>query len=117
MSKKLSANQKAFNKAVKFLLKQNEKSIDENGTCMYRGPNKLRCGAGALLPDRLYKKDMETSICSPYNNVGVAIESCGYDINFVREIQMIHDNNPTHLWRERFEKLAEEEGLKWPVGV
>lgn len=117
MSRKLSANQKAFNKAVKFLLKQNKKSIDNNGKCLYRGPNNTRCGAGVLLPDRLYRKEMEGQVCWVSNTVGEAIKSCGYSTVFVRKIQVIHDDSPVHTWKEKFQELAEEEGLVWPVGV
>jgi len=36
--------------------------IDNNqGMCMYRGPNGKKCAAGLFIPDSLYKKTMEGS--------------------------------------------------------
>lgn len=118
MSKKLSANQKAFNKAVKFLLKQNVQSVGKSGyICAYRGQNNTRCGAGCLIPNSLYSVDMEGDICTPLSLAGWTIGRLGYDISFVRKIQRIHDGCCPDRWREKFEELAEEEGLVWPKGV
>lgn len=118
MSKPLSANQKTFNKAVTTLLRQNKKSIDENSnTCLYRGPNGTRCGAGALIPNRLYNKNMEGTICCFPNPVAQIIENLGYDTCLARKIQQIHDNYSVHQWKIKFRELAEEEGLVWPAGL
>lgn len=118
MSKKLSANQKAFNKAVKFLLKQNVQSVDKSGhVCAYRGQDNTRCGAGCLIPNKVYTVDMEGDICTPLSLAGQAIGKLGYDISFVRKIQRIHDDYQPDRWREKFEELAEEEGLVWPKGL
>lgn len=39
-------------------------SGSDNDWCMYRGPKKNCCLIGALIPDRLYKKQMENKVAS-----------------------------------------------------
>lgn len=118
MSKPLSVNQKTFNKAVKFLLKQNVRSMDKNNQiCMYRGQNNTRCGAGCLIPNRVYSVSMEGDICNSLSLAGKALEKLGYKLSFVRAIQRIHDGYSPCDWKNKLEELAEEEGLVWPKGV
>lgn len=116
--KKLSANQKAFNKAARHLLKQNCKSMLPNTSiCAYRGANKTRCAIGALIPDRLYDKSMESS--TPYGaKVYDTLASLGYnDIEFNVSLQRVHDNKAPEKWRKALEEFAEERGLVWPKGL
>lgn len=122
MSKKLSQNQKTFNKVARHLLKQNEKSVDGANNCLYRltiDNRKLKCGIGALIPDRLYTKSMEgiapgtdtfrdTTKC-PVNN---ALVSCGHDPDFCSFLQDIHDNYDPDEWRSQLTKFAERNSLK-----
>jgi hypothetical protein len=54
-------NQDAYNKVLKSIRKQKyiQSSDDSKGVCAYRSPNGLRCAAGHLLPNSLYRKEME----------------------------------------------------------
>lgn len=46
-------------------------SIDENGLCLYRGPNGTKCGVGILIPDDIYLPNIEGEgvrfICEKYD--------------------------------------------------
>lgn len=47
------------NESIKLVLEQNERSVNVQGNCMYRGPNGLKCAIGHLIPDELYSPEME----------------------------------------------------------
>lgn len=51
-------NQQAFTTAIRGVLMQGRKSTETN-TCLYRGPNNLRCGVGHLIPDNLFSDKIE----------------------------------------------------------
>jgi hypothetical protein len=113
MSRKLSQNQKTFNKVARHLLRQGCKS--KVGTvCAYRGINGLRCGIGALIPNRSYKKSMEGRIADDYM-VGPILVQLGYDPNFCRSLQRVHDQYEPHEWRGELEGMARAYGLKMPI--
>lgn len=120
-------NQEAFNKVVISLRKQGRKSrvTLSNGffhdRCVYRGPNGLKCGAGHLIPDELYKDEFDNefedssirNIVSHYGEekvFGDKIEN----INFIAQLQKIHDNYRVSIWEEEFARLAQEFNLTVP---
>lgn len=41
------------------LRKQGHASVDEEGSCRYRGPTGDKCAAGMLIPDEKYNPNME----------------------------------------------------------
>ena len=53
MAPRKLTRQAAFNKVARHLLRQNAKSTNKDGECLYRGPNGLRCAVGALIPRRV----------------------------------------------------------------
>lgn len=99
--------QETFDIVVKNLRRQNAQS-EEDGSCMYRGPNGLRCAAGWLIPDDKYKEDFEG--CS-VNSINVELDEVilgeGHDLFLARELQNVHDNNDVEYWEEEFEKVAD----------
>lgn len=113
MSKPLSQSQKLFNRVARHLLRQNCKS-EKDGVCLYRGPNGTRCAAGAVIPNRKYKKSMET--CTVDNKqVEPTIISLGYNLQELRALQLIHDQSDVYEWRGNLESYAKERNLKMPV--
>ena len=56
--------QEIFNKVATHLFTQGTRAMldpeCESGQCMYRGPNGSKCAVGVLIPDKLYRKNMET---------------------------------------------------------
>jgi hypothetical protein len=53
--------QKVFNKVTKHLLTQDEQSIGEDNTCLYRSPKGLKCAIGCLIKDKFYTKELESN--------------------------------------------------------
>jgi hypothetical protein len=52
--------QKIFDTVALHLIKQGKQSIDAaKGMCLYRGPNGLKCAVGCLIPDKVYRPEME----------------------------------------------------------
>lgn len=126
------SKQEIFDKVAKHLLMQMKTSKDGWGHCCYRSPHGLKCAIGALIPDELYNENMEGSKACPtyvghvgklaYKHakaleVGVA---SGYlsstcppkeEHDFIRELQLIHDNFAPEHWRAKLEHFVEREGL------
>ena len=92
------SKQKVFNIVKEHLLKQNEQSLSENKTCMYRGNYDLKCAMGVLIPDNLYKSQMEEctidSILEDFPELKKHFDSFGfYDLEFYGGLQGIHDGS------------------------
>lgn len=90
--------------AITKVLKQEGISVNNSGTCMYRGPNNTRCIAGHCIPNREYKSSIE-------GKEALAVlffkkwEPC--EKNLIQSLQNVHDsaaNNSDSLedFRERF---------------
>lgn len=56
--------QKIFDKVAAHLFAQGKRAMADpdchSGQCMYRGPNGSKCAVGVLIPDKLYRRGMET---------------------------------------------------------
>ena len=48
-----------FEYVLRRINEQGKPSINENGTCVYRNPEGLKCAAGHLIPDSEYDETME----------------------------------------------------------
>lgn len=72
------------------LFTQGRQSISR-GTCKYRGPNGLKCAAGAVLPDELYKKNLENN---GWSSLTYRPRKPLPDIHMVliSDLQRVHDN-------------------------
>jgi hypothetical protein len=42
-----------------FVVEWNPRSMDEDGDCVYRGPDGARCAVGVFIPDAEYRDDFE----------------------------------------------------------
>lgn len=51
--------QEIFDTAVIGIIKQKGRSVDDNGICLYRGDNGMKCAVGQVLPDKFYDPEME----------------------------------------------------------
>lgn len=113
MSKKLSPNQKAFNKVWKRAKNKVESLSTDGHSCLYRGKNGLRCFAGVLIPDRVYKANFERkSACmSP---VREELEQLGYNPEFCEILQDVHDCAHPNMWEGKLINIAKEYNLKIP---
>jgi hypothetical protein len=114
MSRKLSSNQKTLNKVVRHARRQGCKSVDPlTGSCLYRGPAGRRCFAGAVIPNRAYRKEFEgKSACSIV--VAPTLQELGLNVNLCQDLQDIHDEENVDRWEEKFEDVAGKYGLTVP---
>lgn len=90
-----------------FLVTQGKPSTNEEGDCLYRGPEDLKCAVGCIIPDELYKESFEN--CSvDHNHLEDLVKELSnlYDIPLykliedLRVAQAIHDSydfNPKKL--------------------
>ena len=92
-------HQEIFNKVVTHLFTQGRPARDEEGHCMYRGPNKTSCAVGCLIPDEKYKLCMEgksaMSLATLYQDeVGELFLNTS--ATFLQSLQRAHDRCATN---------------------
>lgn len=118
--------QEIFNKAIRALHAQPQKSYDEfTGTCFYRGPEGIKCAIGHLIPDEEYNPKFEGEIPSfselPGNpEIQRKIATlCGAETKkdawFLQALQTYcHDNVLNwHTRESHWKAFAEEQGLDY----
>lgn len=131
--------QKIFNESALHLLKQNEKALNDSGTtCAYRGRNSTKCAIGALIPDDVYDRRIEFKNIETLNTdarewrldgilggsgeaAARVIDYLGIeqpaDVDFMRELQCVHDGPAVAAWPARLVAFAESWELRVPVEV
>lgn len=81
--------QELFDVVITHLINQKEKSIDSEGNCAYRGVNGLKCAAGILISDDIYKPFIEglnwLTVVSKLN-----LPSKHQDL--IQDLQNLHDD-------------------------
>ncbi len=117
MSKKLSVNQKIFNKAYRGLMRQKERSYG-NGSCGYRS-GKLRCGIGFCITNDNYNPEYEGQSADNdmvMQSIADSIECSLSDLDerFLLDVQGIHDDYEPKSWKKEFKELSKEYNLKVP---
>lgn len=106
-------NQDAFDKVLKAIRLQNYIQSQDPLTeaCWYRGPDGLRCAAGHLLPNNLYRKSMEgKTIGALFLNFS-NIRDYFHNVNdmLLSDLQSAHDSNLAHgaqAWENRMKQIA-----------
>jgi len=115
--------QETFNTVVAHARKQGTRATKDIkgafGGCQYRMSDGRRCFAGVLIPDELYRANFEgwslrSGVSNEPSHVGKVLADLGYDIDFVNELQKIHDMTSVDMWEEQFQDLAEKHGLEVP---
>lgn len=117
--------QQAFDIMVQHLRQQGRPSRDDVAGCMYRGPDGTKCAVGALIPDELYRDNMEGRTirplliqdCNAYSELCRLLDSI--DLQLLEEMQTIHDHHTPANWERSFKECAEEFGLDYtaPAGA
>lgn len=102
--------QDTFNKVARHLLAQDTKSEDENGNCLYRGPDGLKCAIGVLIPDDKYYKTLE-GIRAESSVVSKILKASREDRIFLKDLQQIHDDYDPPVWKDRLSNLANSYAL------
>jgi len=93
-----------------FQFKKSQKRDREThrNSCLYRGPNNTMCAAGCLIPDKLYKKELEgvainaflNRYSTIYYNKNIDHIFKNIDSDLLRFLQAIHDEYHPNQWRK-----------------
>lgn len=93
------------------LLRQNERSIDDDGRCMYRHGARM-CAVGCLIPDSMYTPAIEGLDVDELRPAYLDHIAKSYGIHdrvtmeyILRELQNIHDQEPTSYWEAQISTL------------
>lgn len=110
--------QEIFDAVRKYANTMNEKSLDEDGTCVYRSDNGNSCFIGAFIPDNLYDPEMEGHAILGLGIYKGVIESLGipkYDNDNIfklwADLQDVHDDWDIFTWEDGFKEVAEKHNL------
>ena len=115
-------NQKVFDQVVVHLLTQNWKSTpkpyypeakNQEYSCSYRGHMnggvQLKCAIGCLIPDELYKPEMEgfgfTSLIVEFPVIRQLFADI--DTGFGQALQTVHDTYEAYEWKRELRKVGD----------
>lgn len=112
--------QQIYEKIRAHFLTQGQKATN-NGFCVYRGPNNIKCAVGCLITDEAYDTALENNSVSA-KNVQEALSKSGIIMNadtyaFLSDAQSVHDtayDTPNALIAEvpQLDAMAKRLGLK-----
>ncbi len=97
-------HQETFNLCASHLLRQGVPSIIGK-RFRYRGPKGRKCPAGALIPDKDYKKNLE-GLDAGCKKVAKILEKLEHNVRLVAVFQEIHDTMEPDEWRVAIRCLA-----------
>lgn len=110
--------QETYEKVRDHLLKQGKQSmtVDKRNreNCLYRGPNGLKCAIGCIIPDDLYRPEMEGkgAESEALADVRLALGATSLDdVTFLTDLQELHDECEPQAWPDRLTRFALEHGL------
>lgn len=104
-------NQKMFDKVCAHLLTQLSTSLDDTGTCLYRGPDGKKCAIGCLIPDELYTEDIEmkevrTLLDYPVFNSELSAYLSHFNKELLIRLQSVHDAFRPEEWYTALQRVA-----------
>ena len=91
-------NEEIFEKVKTHLLTQNAKSMID-GTCLYYGPNGLKCAVGCLIEDEHFDPEHNGKLVSDevvlqmLHKSGIDAHGTG-TLSLLRKLQFLHDHRP-----------------------
>ncbi len=104
--------QTVYNKVVKHLLTQLERSVGLNSIfvtdCLYHSEDGKMCAAGCLIPKSKYSADFEGLTWGELVDKKVVSPNNGY---LISHLQFIHDNYEPNYWKTRLKDLGNGYGL------
>lgn len=113
--------QDIFDKVYKHLLNQGTKSIDDDGKCLYRDEDGMRCAIGCLIDDKNYNINIENkNIYSTLVKNAIKKSNKGIRLNIktvsmLGMLQDIHDEDNPENWAGLLRSLAKTCRLKIPA--
>lgn len=112
MIKVLKNPQKIYDKVVKHLLTQRERSfvlnINFGKDCLYHSEDGKMCAAGCLIPKSKYSADFEGLTWDELVDKKVVSPNNGY---LIRDLQFVHDHYEPNYWKARLKDLGNGYGL------
>lgn len=114
-------NQIAFSKMVGHLRRQGKPSSSYmSGQVIlsaYYGDDGCKCPVGALIPESLYKKEMECAnieeLLPHFSDLKKFFKNV--DTNLLIAMQELHDDKPVEIWESEFRKVAYQFKLSVPL--
>ncbi len=105
--------QEIFDRVATHLLKQKAKAIQPGGaTCRYRSGD-LKCAIGCLIPEDVYIRHGVEIEGIPVTNpvlrnalLESGLPTDGLDLDFLKDLQNVHDSEPIYYWPFRLLKIA-----------
>lgn len=85
-----ATEQQIFDQVAQHLLKQGRRCVRLGGGCVYRGPNGMKCAAGALIDDDEFNPRLDSSGLTWLMAVAGGLVPAAH-ANFVRGLQNLHD--------------------------
>lgn len=104
--------QEVFDTVVAHLRKQGVRSIDENGKCLYRGPNDTKCAVGCLIPNESYHPAFET-MSSGWVIRQPGLARLKQHKVLLGVLQIVHDYHDIWRWETSFQETAKEFNLQY----
>ena len=106
--------QEAFDTVAKHLLTQGQRSTaDGTDGCRYRGGEGRKCAAGVLIPDEIYREEMEgfswRAVCEMHPLVPQT------HCHLITELQHLHDTAEPQAWPKLLRRLAYAHNLDHKV--
>lgn len=86
------SNQEIFDRVLAHMRVQRRASVDDDGACLYRGPNGTACAIGALIRDDEYTPEIEKkNVYTLLKGVDRMTVSEGRR-SLLSDLQSVHDN-------------------------
>jgi len=113
--------QAIFDVIVNHAIKQHTRAMDDSERCQYLTEDGNKCFVGVLIPRHMYSSDMEGTgvgyVIKPYPSLIPIIlptdMALQYGIEFMENLQKIHDHTLVIFWGEDLRKFADDYGLKF----
>jgi hypothetical protein len=113
----MKSHQETFNLLYESMLKQGCLGKDLYDTPQYKQENGLKCAVGHLITNDKYHEGLERTLCVQAL-VSEILYDENYDVNFVYELQKIHDNSYNFdEYKSRMIKFANSRGIEINVNT
>lgn len=91
------------------LLQQNAKSVNELGSCAYRGIEGTMCSIGSLFPNNEYSPVFENKSITDVYHLIPSLRNLPQ--SFLVALQKVHDQHEPHEWEAAYDLLASQFGI------
>ena len=85
---------------------------DDGNTCRYRTRDGNRCFVGELIPDERYTPYIEDAPIGKHI-IDMIPDATLSDIEFLQDMQTVHDNSPVREWQDELHALADKYELSF----